>query len=269
MNRHHNGLAAGGLPAARMAVARQAVLAGIMLFMANLRASQRRALLGYVWLVTPAIATAVAFSFLRRWKVFEVGETELPYVLFVLSGILLWQCFFDALIAPITQLKSQSDFLAFVPVRFEAVLVAAFATVALNCTIRIAVLFAALIFWGEAPRVEWLTIMAPAMLMVVVSGAVLSLLVAPLALLVEDIASLLNLVGSFGLFLVPAIYPIPPDSVLALNPLVPMFDTVRAGIIGTSVDLSGLWPMLSLPLLLVVGWWFNVVSRPHIAARNF
>ncbi|MEL7219497.1 MAG: hypothetical protein AAGK01_13850 [Pseudomonadota bacterium] len=109
-----------GSPAAALALAKQAVLAGAMLFMANLRASQRRALLGYVWLVTPAIATAIAFSLLRRWKVFEVAETDLPYALFVLSGVLLWQCFFDAVIAPVTQLKSQSDFLAFVPVRFEA-----------------------------------------------------------------------------------------------------------------------------------------------------
>ena len=269
MKQEPNYLAGKGLLPVKLGVARQTVLAGLMLFMASLRAGQRRALLGYVWLVTPAIATAVAFSLLRRWKVFEVAETDLPYALFVLSGVLLWQCFFDAVIAPVTQLKSQSDFLAFVPVRFEAVLVAAFATVALNCVIRIAVLIAALILWGEVPRLEWVTIMAPAMVLVVLFGAALSLLIAPLALLIEDIASLLNLVGSFGLFLVPAIYPIPPGSVLALNPLVPMFDAVRAGISGTPIDLSGSWLSLLLPVMLVVGWWFNVVSRPHIAARNF
>lgn len=269
MNHQQDDLTAKELPAGKLAIAKQAALAGLLLFLANLRASQRRALLGYLWLVTPAIATALAFSLLRRWKVFEVAETDLPYALFVLSGVLLWQCFFDAIIAPISQLKSQSDFLAFVPVRFEAVLVSAFATVALNSVIRIAVLVAALVLWGEAPRVEWLTVMAPAMLLVVLFGAALSLLVAPLALLIEDIASLLNLFGTFGLFLVPAIYPIPADSVLALNPLVPMFDTVRAGITGTEVDLSTLWALLFLPVFMAVGWWFNLVARPHIAARNF
>lgn len=237
------------------------------LFVANMRVRRRRVFLGYLWLVVPGAMTALAFTLLRRGRFFETPDIELSYPLFILSGMFLWQSFSDSLTSPTQQLLSHRHFLSVVPARFESIILAAFGETLVNLAIRMALLMAAMAGFGLSPSVFWLIVPLAGLLMVMF-GLVCGLLVAPATQLIGDFANLLGLIASFGLFLVPVIYPIPADSILAYNPMVPVMDAARAWMVGSMHSVSFLPAVIFCLIGLPIGWIVNVLSRPHLVARG-
>ena len=53
----------------------------------------RHAFLGYLWALILPLATVGIFTFLASKRVLPVGETALPYPLFALWGVIVWQLF--------------------------------------------------------------------------------------------------------------------------------------------------------------------------------
>lgn len=237
-----------------------------LLFRANLRSRHRRTLLGYVWLAIPGLVLAITFTFLRKSALVVTGDVALPYPLFVLSGLFLWQSFGDAINLPIQQLNQQRRFLSLVPAPFQAVLIAALGEVMLNLVVRLAILGMALLASGLQPVMGWLLVPLAGIGMVGF-GFGLGLIIAPFAQLFDDVATLASMAVTFAMLLSPVLYPIPPDSILALNPLAGLLMNVRDWIAGLPATAS-VWPVALLTLgLLVPGWVLNILSRPHIAAR--
>lgn len=237
-----------------------------LLFRANLRSRHRRTLLGYVWLAIPGLVLAATFTFLRKGALIETGEVALPYPLFVLSGMFLWQSFSDAISLPIQQLNQQRRFLSLVPASFEAVLIAALAEVVLNLTVRMVILGAAMIAFGLEPSASWVLVpMAAAG--IVGCGFLVGLAIAPFAQLFDDVATLANMAVTFMMLLSPVLYPIPPDSVLSYNPLAGLLMNARDWMAGLPANTNVLPTVLMTLALLVPAWLLNVLSRPHIAAR--
>jgi hypothetical protein len=76
------------------------------LFLHSLRANYRRSWLGYYWLLAPPPATTATWVFLNASRVLNVGPTETPYAVYVLSGTILWQVFADAINSPLQQLSN-------------------------------------------------------------------------------------------------------------------------------------------------------------------
>lgn len=237
-----------------------------LLFRANLRSRNRRTLLGYLWLAIPGLVMAITFTFLRKSALVVTGDVALPYPLFVLSGMFLWQSFGDAINLPIQQLNQQRRFLSLVPAPFEAVLIAALGEVLLNLAIRLAILAMTMIAFGLPPAFGWFLVPFAGIGMVAVGFAV-GLIIAPFAQLFDDIAPLASMAVTFGMLLSPVLYPIAPGSILALNPLAGPLMNVREWMAGLPATAS-VWPGLVVTIVLLVpGWVLNRISRPHIAAR--
>src|SRR4051812_41524886 len=95
------------------------------LFLANLRAQHRRAWLGYLWLLLPALAAAGVCAFIRSRGIVGVAATRLPYPLFALTGLIFWQCFLDALNTSLEQLSRARPMITRSTVPHEAVIGAA------------------------------------------------------------------------------------------------------------------------------------------------
>ena len=239
-----------------------------LLLRANLRSRQRRSFLGYLWLAIPGIAFAVAFSMLRKGELLSVGKIDMPYPLFVLSGVFLWQTFVDALSTPTQKLIEQRGFLSLVPAPFEAVLLAAIGEIMLNLAIRLGILLLAILTFGLAPQITWLFIPLAGFTMLA-SGFAIGLFAAPFAQLYDDVASLIGMAATFGIFLVPVFYPVPADSWLALNPLAWPLILVRDAITGGSDFAMVALLLLCAAALLIPAWMLNAVSRSHIAARAY
>lgn len=237
-----------------------------LLFRANLRSRHRRTLFGYIWLAIPGLVLAITFTFLRKSALIVTGEVALPYPLFVLSGMVLWQSFGDAINLPIQQLNQQRRFLSLVPAPFQAVLIAALGEVLLNLAVRLAILGVTMLAFGMHPAVSWLLVPL-AGIGTVGFGFALGLIIAPFAQLFDDIATLASMAVTFAMLLSPVLYPIPPDSILSLNPLAGLLMNARDWMAGMPATAS-IWPVVVLTfVLLVPGWLLNILSRPHIAAR--
>lgn len=237
-----------------------------LLFRANLRSRHRRTLLGYAWLAIPGLILAVTFTFLRKNALIETGEVAVPYPLFVLSGMFLWQSFGDAVSIPIQQLNQQRRFLSLVAAPFQAVLVAALGEVLLNLAVRLAILLIAAFAFQLAPAASWALVPLAGVGMVA-SGFAVSLLVAPLAQLFDDVATILGMVVTYGMLVSPVLYPIPSESLLALNPLSWLLIAARDWMAGIAASASVWYAFLVPAIVLVPAWFINAVSRPHIAAR--
>jgi lipopolysaccharide transport system permease protein len=100
-----------------------------------------------------------------------------------------------------------------------------------------------------------------------VLGLAIGILLAPVALLYDDISRGLTLVLSFGFFLTPVVYPIPAGSPLRWNPVAPIFDTVRNWLIGEG-PAQGFYAVTAIgAALLVFAWLFFRLARPHFVSR--
>jgi len=73
--------------------------------LSSIRSRHRRAWLGYLWLFVPAIATAAACPALRYNNIIVVRDTLIPYPLFALTGMLLWQGFVEGITMPMPSSK--------------------------------------------------------------------------------------------------------------------------------------------------------------------
>ena len=76
------------------------------LLLRNIQSQYRRSLLGYLWALLPPLVSTLVWVFLRGARIFNVGETDIPYPAYVLVGTLLWQSFVEALNSPLRQLSA-------------------------------------------------------------------------------------------------------------------------------------------------------------------
>jgi len=245
---------------------RRSLPVGWRLFRANLRSRHRRSALGYLWLLLPAAAATLICVYLQSRRIFTVGATDLPYAVHVLSGLLLWQVFVDALNAPLQQLWAGRTMITRSRVPHEAVLLGGLFEVALNALVRLAVLAAALAAFRIAPAPSVL-LLPLGMLALALLGFTLGLLAAPLGLLYDDVRHGLALLAGFWFFLTPVLYPAPAAGPLRLNPVTPLLDTSRSWILSGETGAAFFLVTAAAAILLVAAWLFYRLARPHLVAR--
>jgi lipopolysaccharide transport system permease protein len=239
---------------------------GLRLFQSNLRARYRRSWFGYVWLLLPALGTAALAAFIQSRRIVAIAPTELPYPLFVLSGIILWQLFGEAVNAPLQQLQAGQRLVTRSRVPHEALVLAGVFELLLNASIRLLVLAAALVAFGTAFVPEMLLVPL-GLAALAVLGLAIGILLAPVALLYDDISRSITLVLSFGFFLTPVVYPIPAGSPLRWNPVAPIFDTARNWLLGGG-PAQGFYAVTAIgAALLILAWLFFRLARPHFVSR--
>jgi len=251
---------------AALADLRRAPAAGFVLFRASLRARHRRLWLGYAWLLLPGIMFALIFTMIRANRLIIMPETILPYPIFVLAGIYLWQSFIDALNMPLQQFTTHRHFLANNAVAHEAVLFAGLLELLLNMAIRLILLFVAAAIAGLLPVATWLLLPLGAALLILL-GFGAGLLLTPLGLLYDDVSRAIGLVAGFAIFLTPVFYAVPPDSLLWFNPVTPLLDGTRGWLRAAPVGGSFLLVAALALAACVLAWGLYRVARPHLLAR--
>lgn len=237
-----------------------------ILFRSSLRARHRRAWLGYLWLVVPALATAMACTVLHASKIVAVSATALPYPLFVLTGMMLWQCFWDAIAMPQQQLAAHRQMLTRTPVPPEAVLLAGLCELAMTAAIRLGLMVVAAAVIGPPAAASWLLLPVGAAALIGV-GLAVGLFLAPVGLLYDDVGRAIGLLGTFALLLSPVLYPVPAGSVLRFNPIAPLLDGARGSLTGVGYTPAFFIIGALGPLGVVLGWLGYRLARTHLAER--
>jgi lipopolysaccharide transport system permease protein len=237
----------------------------VELFGATLRAQQRRTLLGYLWLLLPAAAAAVAASYVRSRGLLAVATPGMPYAVFVFAGTTLWQVFIEALTAPLAQLSANRTLITRLRFPHEGLILAGLWFVLLNAAIRMAAVLGLCALSGvDLAATAWLMPLGVAGLALL--GLALGLLVAPVGLLYDDVGRGVTMTTALLFFAMPIAYPLAPIGWQAFNPVLPLIDLTRSWLVGPSPG-GGLAPVLGAALVLVLAWMLYRLAQPHVVER--
>jgi lipopolysaccharide transport system permease protein len=197
----------------------------------DLTSQYRQSLLGVLFSLLPALATTAWAVLFRSANLINVGETSVPYPFFVLSGLMLWTAFIEAIDAPIQGVLSEQGLLSQSSVPPEAVTFARLGQVFVNFIAKaLVVVIAAVLYRIDLP---WTGVLAPiGIALIVALGAGIGLVLAPLNLLYRDLSRALPVVTTFWFFLTPILFVSPGEGLAAvvmkrLNPVTPILVATR------------------------------------------
>lgn len=181
----------------------------------DMRAQYRQSLLGYLWAFIPPVAAALGFSLARDAQVFVVpGDTRLPYIVFVMTGTVLWQAFIEAVNGPVEALNNFKVVLNRIWLPPEIIIFAKVGEILVNLSIKVALLAIVFAFYGVP--VNGITALSPVLLLLLIlEGTAIGLVLAPIAALYHDISKALPVLTGFWFILTPVVYTAPKTGLFA------------------------------------------------------
>jgi lipopolysaccharide transport system permease protein len=243
------------------------------LFVRNLQGMYRQTLLGLFWAFLPPLANTAIWVFLNAQKVITF-ENPLPvhYAVYVLTGMVIWQAFIDALQMPLSVIQTNRAMISKLNFPRESLLLVGAGEALFNLLIRVMLLVVVYICYGVAFQPSMLLAFV-GLLGVFLLGAAIGLFLMPIGSLYQDVGRLLIVAIPFWMILSPIVYPTPtemPGSLLVwLNPVGPLLAWTRDLMIqGHSTFALGgiIWLAVAIPLLLI-GLIIYRVSIPTLVER--
>lgn len=242
------------------------------LFVRDLSAQYRQSMFGIVWAFIPPIITSVVFIFLQSRNIVNFGQTDIPYPVYVLVSVVLWQLFSESLNAPLKSVTAAKPLLAKINFPREALIISAFYMVLFNMLIKLSIITVVFLAFRLTPT--WGLLFAPlAVLMLSLLGFAVGLLLTPVGMLYTDIGTSIPIFIQLFFFVTPVVYPPPQDfpfSLIAvLNPVSPLLIAARDLItVGTLSNLLPFAIMCGLTLfLLLLAWVIYRLALPIIIER--
>ena len=225
----------------------------------DISAQYRQAFLGILWAFILPLANTVTWIFLSGTGIVSVGETALPYPVYVFSGSMLWAVLMDAVTAPLTQTTAAKSMLAKLNFPRESLVISGIYQTLFNAGINITLLLFLLPFMGI--ELGWRLLLFPVgLISLVMVGTAIGLLLTPVGVLYTDIGKGLPLLMQFLMYLTPVIFPMPKTGIAAaiysLNPLTPVILTARDWLTGLPTGyLSGFIIVNVLAIILLIAVW--------------
>lgn len=245
---------------------------GWRLFLRNLRSQYRQSWLGYLWLIFPPLATALIWVFLTKAKILTINNTTVPYPVYVLTGMFLWQTFVETLNCPLQQLSSSKAMITKVKFPHEALILAGLGGVLFNLAIRIVALVVVLLWFKISFSITFL--FAPlGIFSILIFALAIGLLLTPIGLLYNDVANSLSIFTTIWFFLTPIVYPMPKEgllaSILSFNPLTSLIITTRNWLTMRNEGFENGFILTTVLVILVlsIGWIIYRIARPHLIVR--
>ncbi len=242
------------------------------LLVRNISAQYRQSLLGYAWAFLPPLFTTAIWVFLQSQKIFSMADTGMPYVVFVLTGTVLWQTFIEALKSPLTMVNQSRPMLAKINFPREALLLTGIGHVFFNFGIRVIILIP-VYWWFDVPLQTGIFLSLLGVLALVTLGITIGLLLTPLGMLYQDVGRAIRFGTQALFFLTPIVYPVPRASwagtLIQLNPVTPLLQSTRDWLVsGSTSHQSGfLWVCGISLVFLLVGWVLYRIAMPHLISR--
>ena len=242
------------------------------LFLRDFSGKYRQSILGVLWaLIMPLILVGI-FVFLNRSGILNIGDTGIPYPVYALLGLSIWQLFATGLIACTGALVQGGPMIVKINFPKESLVIASLAQSVFEFLVRIALLVGVFAIYKVVP--SWTTIFLPIVLIPLLLLTLgLGLIFALLNVILRDMANIVTLSTTFLLFLTPVLYPAPSTGLFAsinqYNPLAILVsgarDIVIEGYIADPFQFAGA-SFFSL-LLFLMAWRIFHLVEPRMAER--
>lgn len=238
----------------------------------DLSAQYRQAFFGFAWALILPLANTAAWIFLSSSGVVSVGQTSLPYPIYVFVGTMLWAIFMDAVNAPLQGVTASKMMLAKINFPREAIIVSGIYQTLFNAAIKVGLLLIVLLLLGINPG--WSLLLSPfGILSLVLAGTFIGLLITPVGVLYTDVGKAVPLLMQFLMYLTPVVFAMPKEGIATtlfmLNPLTPLILTARDWLTGGSPELLGYYLAVNAAavLLLLVVWIVYRLAMPILIER--
>ncbi len=242
------------------------------LFQRDLQASYRQSLLGVLWIFIPPLLSALGLTILKEAKVLNLGETPIPYPVFVALSMSLWQTFIQSFKNTMGSARSAKGLLTKLNVPPEAFVISKLGQTLFNFLIRLIPVFFMFVWFKVG--VSWTIIIAPvAFIHLLLFGIGMGLILTPFSCLYGDVNRAVGFITQFLVFVTPVIYPQPKSGIwgilVAINPITPLLVTTRDLITtGEVTNAAGFWiASVAALILTLVGWIFYRLSLPFLVER--
>jgi lipopolysaccharide transport system permease protein len=242
------------------------------LLVRNISAQYRQSLLGYAWAFIPPLFTSMIWIFLNSQRILGITDTGMPYPVFVIIGIVLWQTFTEALNSPMRMVSQSKAMLSKINFPREALILTGIGQTLFNFAIR-ALLLVLVLVWYQVPLHSSLLLAPLGVIALIGLGTMIGLLLTPLGMLYQDVGRALGYVTQAMFFLTPIVYPVPKATwaatLIKLNPVTPLLQTTRDWLTGGQASqLYGFTWVCGISLvLLFAGWVLYRIAMPHLISR--
>jgi len=241
-------------------------------FVRDLSAQYRQSLFGVIWAFVPPIVTSLIFIFLQSRNIINFGQTSIPYPVYVLVSVLLWQVFTESLNGPLKSLSASKSLLVKINFPREALILSALYMVLFNLLIKFSILV--VIFLAFRIPVTWGTILAIGpVLMLILLGISVGLLLTPIGMLYTDVTTSLPVITQLLFFVTPVVYP-PPQTfplslIVTLNPVSPLLIAARDLLVTGQLNNPLSFAIISgfSVVLLFAAWLIYRIALPIMIER--
>jgi lipopolysaccharide transport system permease protein len=212
--------------------------------------------LGILWAVLQPIFTLIVFVFFfGRFK--EITNTGIPYLLFVYSGLVIWQFFSGSIIDAGQSLLSNSKILTKIYFPRLIIPMSVVCTRMIDGIFSIALLFALFFYFGFVPHWQ-IILLIPILFLVFYLCTSISFLLSAMVVRFRDLKYIIPFFVQLLMFLSPIIYS--SDNplfgryawILKLNPIAGIIDMTRYALYGMPV--SGIYLAYTLISILVISF---------------
>jgi len=174
----------------------------------NIFAVYKQSLLGFMWAFIIPLISLGTFIVLNRAGVLAVGEIPVPYPLYALLALALWQIFATGIVAGTNSLVAAGGMLVKINFCRKALVVAAFGPALVSFVIQIAAVLILFAVYGIAPGAA-IVALPVAVLPVFLLALGLSFLLSIINGILRDVGTVLSSVIAFLLLLTPILYAVP------------------------------------------------------------
>ena len=235
------------------------------LFLRNLQAKYKQTILGIAWaLIMPFVAIGT-FIFLNKAGIFNVGETSVPYPLFALIGLTIWQIFATGLQAGTSSVVEAGGMIAKINFPRETLILSSMAQAIFEFFIKFILILICFALFKYQPNWLGLILFPFALLPILFLTIGLSLFLSLLNGIFRDTANIVSLIVTFLMFLTPVLYPTTETNkaYFAYNPLSILIEAPRELLIHGSISALSMYCVISSGcLLLCIIMWraFHIVE---------
>jgi lipopolysaccharide transport system permease protein len=229
------------------------------LFLRDFSARYRQTVLGVTWAIIPPIIVVGTFVILNQTGILNVESTVVPYPVYALLGLSVWQLFAGGLTACSNAIIAGGPMVVKINFPKETLVIAAIGQTIFEFFVRLIMLAILMLIYQTAPK--WTAVFFPLIVLPVVLFTLgLGLILSFISVIVRDVVGFVSLATTFLMFLTPVLYPAPPSALFARL----MIANPMAGLISASRDIvftgyltnlsSFIWAAVASMILLLLAW---------------
>jgi lipopolysaccharide transport system permease protein len=242
------------------------------LFIKDVKASYTQSRFGLLWDFMEPIVLAAVFVVLRRGNVISTAEIAIPYAVFVVFGLLLWQTFTDGITLPLNIMQQSKTLLNQVKIPSEALLLSIVFKIMFNSGFRIVVMFGLAGLMGSLSLAGFakFLLLYPT---IILAGMAFGVFLAPFNVVYSDVGRAVTIFLRPLLYATPVIFYAPNIKPLAIfyqiNPISIILVNLRAlATQNTFVNFPAfVVTCLLLVFIFLAGWFIFHVSVPILADK--